>query len=215
MTLRGTFGSASWTPLRVQVPISCHSCLCPNDTFPTGNYKKFLLARKDQEAPWAVDLWRQIHAVQTAIHELETKEQELRASPLHSMQNLIQHVVESNLPPSDPQLTIATCIISHKVCVPCVVIRGKGRGSTPFHVSSRFVPFLYDLWIIHKMDVLIKTFTRQCLDAFDPEAQRTMAEVASVFEDTRRNDVRAMAGFFYVAYQHVFRSIGVALQTAM
>jgi hypothetical protein len=187
---------------------------CAN-THNTGHYKKFLLARKEQEAPWAQALWAQIHAVQTALQALEAKEQELRASPLHAMQTLIQHVVESNLPPSDPHLTIATCIISRKTDIPCVMIRGKGRGSMPFHVSSRFVPFLYDLWIIHKMDVLIKTFSRQSLDAYDPEGQRTMAEIASLFETQRREDVRALSGYFYVAYQHVYRSITTALQNAV
>ena len=170
-----------------------------------------MLARKEQEAPWAQALWAQIHAVQTALQELEAKEQELRASPLHTMQTLIQHVIESNLPPSDPHLTIATCIISRKADVPCVMIRGKGRGSMPFYVSSRFVPFLYDLWIIHKMDVLIKTFSRQSLDAYDPDGQRTMAEIASLFETLRRDDVRALSGYFYAAYQHVYRSIATAL----
>jgi hypothetical protein len=180
-----------------------------------GHYKKFLLARKEQEAPWAQVLWTQIQAVQNALQALETKEQELRTSPLHAMQTLIQHVVESNLPPSDPHLTIATCIISRKADVPCVMIRGKGRGSMPFHVSSRFVPFLYDLWIVHKMDVLIKTFSRQSLDAYDPDGQRTMAEIAALFETLRREDVRALSGYFYAAYQHVYHSILTALQNAV
>jgi hypothetical protein len=185
------------------------SIACP------GNYKKFLIARKEQEAPWALAMWAQIHTIQTALQELENKEQELRTSALHPMQNLIQHVIESNLPPSDPQLTIATCLISRKTGVPCVVIRGKGRGSMPFHVSSRFVPFLYDLWIIHKMDLLIKTFTRQSLDVFDSDGKHTMAEIAAIFEEARRDDVRALARFFCVAYQHVFRSIHTALQTVV
>ena len=89
----------------------------------------------------------QLHAVQAAVQALELKAQELLgASSLAALHIVWQHVIESNLPPSDLQLTIAHCAISHKPGVPCVVIRGKGRGAQPFTVHSRFAGFLFDVW---------------------------------------------------------------------
>lgn len=180
-----------------------------------GSYKKFLLARKEQEAAWAVAMTAQIQAVNEALQELDGREQELRGSPLQPMQTLIQHVSESNLPPSDLQLTIATCLISRKTGIPCVVIRGKGRGSLPFTVASRFVPFLYDLWTVHKLDVLIKTFARQCIELADPDGHMPMAEIAALFQGPRADDVRALAAAFHAAFEHVLRSIVAALQTSI
>lgn len=147
-----------------------------------GTYKKFMLARKEQGVEWAVEMARHVQAVQNAIHELEQKEQQLRASPLSPLHIVWVHVAESNLPPSDLQLTIANCSISRKMGIPCVVIKGKGRGAQPFTVNSRFCAFLHDIWIVYKIDILIKTFARSCMDEFDPSSQMPMAEVAEAFK---------------------------------
>ena len=147
-----------------------------------GTYKKFMLARKEQGIEWAVEMARHVQAVQTAINELEQKEQQLRASPLSALHIVWVHVAESNLPPSDLQLTIAKCSISRKMGIPCVVIKGKGRGAQPFTVNSRFCSFLHDIWIVYKIDILIKTFARSCMEEFDPSSQMPMADVVEAFK---------------------------------
>ena len=179
-----------------------------------GTYKKFMLARKEQEAAWAVRLSQQIQAVQHSMQELEIKEQELRSSPLSALHIVWQHVAESNLPPSDLPLTIASCSISRKTNIPCVVVRGKGRGAQPFTVNSRFAEFLFDAWVICKMDVLIKTFARQCMDGIDPEGRMCMADVVKAFQ-ARHLDVTCLAQSFHAAYCHVYRSTLVAIQTSI
>lgn len=171
-----------------------------------------MLARKEQDAPWAIQMAAQIQAVHAAIQELELKEQELRASSLSALHIVWQHVAESNLPPSDLQLTIANCAISRKTAIPCVVVRGKGRGAQPFTVNSRFAAFLFDVWIICKMDILIKTFARQCMDAIDPNGQLPMADVVKAFE-AHQAEIRCLARSLHAAYCHVFRSTVLALQT--
>lgn len=65
-------------------------------------------------------------------------------------------MIESNTPPSDLHLTIGTCLITGKGNTSCILIRGKGRGANNFTVCSKFAPFLYHLWIIYKIDMLIK-----------------------------------------------------------
>jgi len=147
-----------------------------------GTYKKFMLARKDQDAEWAVNMSKRVQTVQNAMHALELKGQELRTSPLAALHIVWVHVTESTLPPSDLQLTIANCAISRKSGVPCVIIKGKGRGAQPFTVNSRFACFLYDLWIVHKMDILIKTFARRSMEETDPESQLAMVDIVATFQ---------------------------------
>ena len=178
-----------------------------------GAYKKFMLARKDQEAAWAVKMSQQIQAIQAALQELELKEQELRSSPLAPLHMVWHHVAESNLPPSDLQLTIANCPISRKANIPCVIVRGKGRGAQPFTVNSRFAGFLFDVWLICKLDVLIKTFAKQCLERVDREGGLTMAEIVQAVQEAHADEMTALARAFYAAYCHVYRSTVVALQT--
>ena len=178
-----------------------------------GTYKKFMLARKEQDAPWAVRMAQQVQAVQAAIQDLELKEQDLRSSPLAALHIVSHHVTESNLPPSDLQLTIGNCAISRKTAIPCVIVRGKGRGAQPFTVNSRFSQFLYNMWVINKLDILIKTFARQCLDALDPRAQLPMGDIVSAFQTRYAEDVAHLAEGFFLAYAHVLRSIRNALET--
>ena len=177
-----------------------------------GTYKKFMLARKDQSVTWAVQMSQQVSAVQTAIRDLEQKEQDLKTSPLAHLHIVWQHVAESNLPPSDLQLTIADCDISRKNAVPCVIIKGKGRGAQPFAVNSRFASFLYDLWIVNKMDILIKTFARQYMEEIDPKSTLPMADIVEAFKK-KKEDIQYFAKAFHAAYSHVYRSAAYGLQS--
>ena len=176
-----------------------------------GTYKKFMLARKEQGVAWAVQMSMHVHSVQSAIRELEQKEQELKSSPLSALHIVWQHVAESNLPPSDLQLTIANCAISRKTAIPCVIIKGKGRGAQPFAVNSRFASFLYDLWTVYKLDILIKTFARQRMEEIDPESKLPMTAIVQAFQD-KREEVQYFAKGFHNAYSHVFRSAAGGLQ---
>ena len=195
-----------------------------------GTYKKFMIARKEQGVEWAIDMAQHVQAVQNAIHELEQKEQQLRTSQLSALHIVWVHVAESNLPPSDLQLTIANCVISRKTSVPCVVIKGKGRGAQPFTVNSRFCSFLHDIWIVYKIDILIKTFARGCMDEIDPTSQLPMAVVVEAFKvgeecfgvyfgllkwgtQDKRAEIEHLAAAFHAAYLHVYRSAASGLQT--
>ena len=148
-----------------------------------GTYKKFMAARKEQGVEWAIDMSKHVQAVQTGVADIDQKEQQLRSSSQLSQLHIVwMHVAESNLPPSDLQLTIATCMISKKSGVPCVIIKGKGRGAQPFTVHSRFCTFLHDIWIVYKIDVLIKAFARGCIDEVDPGGKMPMADIVETFK---------------------------------
>ena len=122
-----------------------------------GAYRKFMLKRREQGADWALQMNSHVQGVQGALKELSLLEQDIKkSSVLKNLDIVWQHVVESNTPPSELHLTIGTCLITGKAHMPCIVIRGKGRGAHNFMVSSKFAPFLYHLWVIYKMDLLIK-----------------------------------------------------------
>ena len=177
-----------------------------------GTYKKFMMARKDQGVDWANTMFKCIQVVTTAIKDLEAKEQELKFSGLSDLYIIWQHVAESNLPPVDLQLTIADCMISKKKMIPCVIIKGKGRGAQPFSVNSKFTSFLYDLWTIYKLDLLIKVFSKQCLEEIDPEHNIPMDQIVDHLK-VKSDDIKNMAGAFYVAYCHVYKSADYGLRS--
>ena len=171
-----------------------------------GAYRKFMVRRRDQGADWAVKMNDHVIMVQYAVKELAFLEQDIKNSMvLKNLDVVWQHVVESNTPPSDLHLTIGTCLITNKTNVPCIVIRGKGRGAHNFTVSSKFSNFLYHLWIIYKMDILIKVYTRKSLEEIDERSTLSLMDIAEKFKE-RDHEIRSFARSFHSAYTHVYRS---------
>ena len=188
-----------------------HFKILDNIAYP-GTYKKFLLARKEQGQAWAIDLHQKYQNVLDAVKSMEQREQDLKTSQLSTLHIIWQHVAESNLPPSDLQLTIANCVISNKTNIPCVIIKGKGRGAQPFAVNSRFVAFLYDLWIVYKIDVLIKTFVKSAMDDLDPESQLPMATIVERFKTEKDDEIKLLATALHASFSHVYSSAVYGLQ---
>ena len=179
-----------------------------------GGYKRFLTARKDQKAPWALEMCAHVQSVQSAVKELAQLEQELRVSPLTQLHVVWQHVIESNTPPSEQQLTIDTCFVTKRPGIPCIVVRGKGRSAQQFTVQSRFASFFFHLWIVYKMDILIKIYSRQCLQEVDPNCTLSMEEVV-VALDERETETRCFATSLYNAYTHVKQSVVHVMQSVV
>ena len=171
-----------------------------------GAYRKFMIKRKDQGATWAVEMNEHIAHVHAAVKELTLLEQDIKKSSILKNLDIVwQHVIESNVPPSDLNLTIGTCLITGKPNVPCIVIRGKGRGANNFTVCSKFATFLYHLWMIYKMDMLIKVYTRKVLEEVDPRGAMLLADIAQHFKE-REVEVHNLARALHSAYTHVYRS---------
>ena len=171
-----------------------------------GAYRKFMIRRRDQGAEWAVKMNDHVFMVQQAVKDLTILEQDIKNSMvLKNLDIVWQHVVESNTPPSDINLTIGTCLITNKPNVPCIIIRGKGRGAHNFTVCSKFSVFLYHLWIVYKMDILIKVYTRKSLEEIDQQSSLSLMEIAEKFKE-RDAEIRSFARSFHSAYSHVYRS---------
>jgi hypothetical protein len=177
-------------------------------------YKRFLTARKEQKAPWAVQMSAHVQNVQTALRELVQLEQELRVSPLSQLHVVWQHVIESNFPPSELQLTIDTCFITKRQNIPCIVVRGKGRSAQQFTVQGKFAGFFFHLWVIYKMDVLVKLYSRMCIQEVDPSCCMSMDQVVAAL-DARADEAKAFATSLYYAYSHVWRSVAHVLHAPL
>lgn len=172
-----------------------------------GAYRKFMIRRRDQGIEWAVKMNDHVIMVQHAVKELAILEQDVKNSMILKNLDIVwQHVVESNTPPSDLHLTIGTCLITSKPNVPCIVIRGKGRGAHNFTVCSKFATFLYHLWIIYKMDILIKVYMRKTLDDIDERNSLSLMAIAERFKGEKDHEMRGFARSLHVAYTHVYRS---------
>ena len=172
-----------------------------------GDYRRFVNSRREQKAEWAVKMYAQVHAVHAAIRVLSAHEAELKSS--HTLRHLLpvwQYVVDNSMPPTDLPVVIGNCQLSGKRTVACVLIKCKGRGGVHFTISSSFTPFLLRLWVIFRMDVLIKLYTRQCLEAVPFFRTAPLAGTVAAI-DLKHAETRALASGMYKAYVHVLLSV--------
>ena len=110
------------------------------------------------------------------------------------------------MPPTDLPVVIQTCGLTGRHHVPCMVIKCKGRGSHQYMASTRFTPFLNHLWVIFKMDVLLKLHARTSIEAIDPSSTNVISETVSQLE-LLTHEQHALAKGFFNAYTHVLLSI--------
>ncbi len=64
------------------------------------------------------------------------------------------------------------------------------------------------------MDVLIKTFARQCMETIDPDGSLPMADVVRAL-GAHQPELAALARAFHAGYCHVYRSTVLALQSSV
>jgi len=182
------------------------------DTLGTpGSYKKFMMARREHKAPWALTMHASVAAVQQAIKDLLVQQNALKNIPhLQQLYVISQHVLDSNMPPLDLQFTVETCSLTKKPNVPCIIIKGKGRCSPNFPVHNRFSIFFFHLWIISKMDVIIKVYLRNCIHEMQSDSP---ADLAKYLQEQKAQSTDALAHALCNAFYHVANSIRQATQT--
>ena len=72
-------------------------------------------------------------------------------------------------------------------------------------MSSKFSAFLYHLWIVYKMDILIKVYTRKTLEEIDERSSLSLMQIAEKFKE-RDTEIHNFTRSFHSAYTHVYRS---------
>ena len=106
----------------------------------------------------------------------------------------------------DLPVVIGNCQLTGKQTTACVLVRCKGRGGVHFTLSSAFTPFLLRLWVVYRMDMLIKLYTRQCLDEIPQHRTAPLANTVAAIE-LKQDETRALARGLYRAYAHVLMSV--------
>ncbi len=138
------------------------------DVIGNGTYRKFVNHAKEKDEQWACKTIASIVAIQTTFKQIQVFVNDLQsACNKRGLYQLCQSVIENNTPPTDQNTVIAECCISGKQKCQCIVLRCKGRGTSSITVQGRFSHFILMLWTVFKMDLVIKTVTRDFIDSLD------------------------------------------------
>lgn len=176
-----------------------------------GVYKRFMHSRKEQHVEWAVTMCSSVGSVQNAIKDLAASNADLRKSAmLSTVCPIWQYVMDLSIPPTDLPTVIGQCQITGREEIPCTLLKCKGRGAQQYTISKKFTSFFNKLWIVFKMDTLIKIHMNMLMQDLSFSEIESLQETA-VLLDTKSEEMRCLARGFFLAYMHVFRSTQHAL----
>lgn len=178
------------------------------DVIGNGSYRKYVNSVKERGESWATDVLQHVSAVSAAVKYIQTLVGDLQnAYNRRGLYQLCQAVIENNTPPIDQATVIAECIVSGKDKCHCIVLRCKGRGASSITVQGRFSHFILMLWTVFKMDLVIKTTTRDFIDSLDNSDDMSMKQLCDMYS---AQDDRLPHSIFH-AVQHVTNSLHEAL----
>eukprot|EP00961_Rhodomonas_salina_P178931 2414169-Rhodomonas_salina.3 len=153
------------------------------DVIGAGTYKRYVNACKDKGDKWALEVTHAVQQVTHAVRSIQALVNDLRNSSHAGLHTMCQTVIENNTPPIDQTTVNAECLVSGKPKCQCIVLKCKGRGAPCVMVQSRFGHFVLMLWTVYKMDLVIKTVTRDFIDAVDKDSATSMLHLCQKFSE--------------------------------
>ena len=182
------------------------------DVIGNGAYRRYVNLCKEKDEEWAVTVHKCVNDVNGVVKTIQTYVNDLQESNQVGLFTLCQTVMENNTPPIDQTTVIAECCVSGKPKCQCIVLKCKGRGAPSITVQSRFGHFVLMLWTVFKMDLVIKTVTRDFIDSTEDVQNVSMKELCNLF-DTKGEMVQRLAQAILHALEHVKSSLHQALVT--
>eukprot|EP00961_Rhodomonas_salina_P095330 1282502-Rhodomonas_salina.1 len=181
------------------------------DVVGNGAYRKHLLACKDVGQKWAVDMNSSVVRVNAASKAIQVLINDLQQNKKTGLYTLCQTVVENNSPPIEQSTVMAECCVSGKQKCQCIVLKCKGRGAPCITVQSRFGHFILMLWTVFKMDLVIKSISKEFVENLKENEKQTMRQICDNIVKKNCEDIEKLSTALLHAMEHVHRSLLEAL----
>ncbi len=156
---------------------------------------------------WAAmtDFAAKIKVIQGLVNDLQNSEK-------NGLYSLCQTVMENNTPPIEQNTVIAECCVSGKEKCQCIILKCKGRGAPCITVQSRFSHFVLMFWTVFKIDLIIKTVTREVIDGMPPQSNSSMRSMCDLLLQDSTKINRLSLSLLH-AIEHVENSLRTELVT--
>jgi hypothetical protein len=182
------------------------------DVIGNGTYRRYLNSCKEKGESWAVKMTQAISDFTAKIKVIHGLVTDLQNSEKNGLYSLCQTVMENNTPPIEQNTVIAECCVSGKDKCQCIILQCKGRGAPCITVQSRFSHFVLMFWTVFKIDLIIKTVTRELIDSLPPQSNNSMRSMCDMFlEDKAKINKLSLA--LLHAIEHVENSLRTELLT--
>lgn len=172
-----------------------------------GSYRRYLYQCVDKHDDWAVRMHANVAKVSNHIREIQTLVERVRNmnTPLSKV---CTEVVTAMHAPVRVVSNLSVCCITGSHSQGCIDVSRATKSENPVLVHPRFHYFFMMLYYVHRLEHVIRSFTKSWLELQDPDL--TMAELTKQFNSQEEIFLK-MFDVFMQGSSHIVESLQVFL----
>jgi len=143
-----------------------------------GSYRRYLYQCVDKQDEWAVRMHANVAKVGNHIREVQVLVERVRSmnTPLSKV---CTEVVTAMHAPVRIMPNLSVCCITGSHAQGCIDVSRATKSENPILVHPRFHYFFMMLYYVHRLEHVVRSFTKSWLELQDPEM--TMADLTKQF----------------------------------
>jgi hypothetical protein len=168
-----------------------------------GSYRRYLYQCVENHDDWAIRMHESVARVTSFVREFQSLIERVRQlrTPLAKV---CTEVVTAMHAPTRVVPKLSVCIITGAHCTDCIDVSRATKSESPVLVHPRFHYFFLMLYYVHRLEHVIRSFSKSWLD--QQESELTMAELTNKF--VQQNElIKQMHKVLMEGHKHVVDSI--------
>ena len=168
-----------------------------------GSYRRYLYQCVDKQDEWAVRMHSNVAKVSNHIREIQVLVDRVRNmnTPLSKV---CTEVVTAMHAPVRTVSNLSVCCITGSHAQGCIDVSRATKSENPVLVHPRFHYFFMMLYYVHRLEHVVRSFTKSWLERQDSEL--TMAELTKLF-NLQEDVFQKMFQSFTEGSSHIVQSL--------
>lgn len=181
------------------------------DVLSEGHFKKHLIQCRDRGDTWAVRMHAQQTRIAQACRRIQSRITAMHETPQQAeWAGICRDVMASAQPPIRVFTGFSKCSITGESLDYSIDLTRAGKNSKGVYVHLRFWHFFVFLWFTAKIEYIIRSCTKQWLEALQDQSQRKdFTALCERFRTENEPLVQQMASLFRRASDFVSTSVDV------
>ena len=179
------------------------------DVLSEGHFKKHLIQCRDRGDAWAVRMHAQQTRIAQACRRIQTRIAAMHDTPQQAeWAGICRDVMASAQPPIRVFTGFSRCSITGESLDYSIDLTRAGKNSRSVNVHLRFWHWFIYLWFVAKIEYIIRSCTKQWLEALpDPAQRKDFTALCERFRTENEPLVQQMACLFRKSHDFVTASI--------
>lgn len=168
-----------------------------------GSYRRYLYQCVDKQDEWAIRMHANVAKVSNHVKEVHALVDRIRGlnTPLS---RVCTEVVTAMHAPVRVISGLSICSITGSHSQGCIDVSRATKSESPVLIHPRFHYFFMMLYYVHRLEHVVRSFTKSWLEAQDYEL--TMADLTKLFM-SQEDLFKQMFGVYVTGSRHVILSL--------